>query len=241
MDDSQHLDRMRLAGKLVESIFLYEVHNGSIVIDDRPSERIVLEFVHDLRLTVDSLKESGVSSDYSYAIDFLDGILRRAIVDAESGKDELAARFYAIWLEHFLNRALTSALRRKGYSSEYIVPLIRDLRLRTKAFSLWKIADLPPIDETDLNLMDSIVNHRNSFLHYKWIERDADETARLEERLHLVVNQARSLIERLLALESSAIWHGRENELIQTLREHELTRHMFQKHGEAGEEETNPT
>jgi hypothetical protein len=240
-DDSRDLDRMKLAADLLENIFRYEVHNGSIAIDDRSSERIVLEFLYDLRLAVDSRKEQNESLDYRYAVSFLDSILERATIDAESGKDELAVSFYAIWLEHFLNRALTSALRRKGYTSKHIIPLIRELRLRTKAFSLWKISDLPPIDEADLNLIDSIVNHRNSFLHYKWIEHDQDEGTKLEEQLHLVVDRAKPLIGRLIALESSAVWFGRETELIQTLRENMLTRHMYQERSQISEEETNPT
>jgi hypothetical protein len=218
VDESLSFDESEFAYGLIEGIFRHAVHNGSTIIDDRPSETIVLEFLYYLRSTIDSFKEPGASAKYGFVTNFLEDILSRAMTDAESGNDELAVSSYATWLEHFFNWALTGALRRKGYSAEYITPLIRELRLRTKAFSLWKIADLPPIDQPDLNLIDSIVSHRNSFLHYKWIERDPDDDAELDKQLHLIVSKASPLIERLLALESSAVWFGRENELIHALR-----------------------
>ena len=57
---------------------------------------------------------------------------------------ELAITLYAIWIEHFVNRALANALMRLGHGSDISTPLVRGVSLALKTTALWRIAGPGP-------------------------------------------------------------------------------------------------
>ena len=200
--------------QMYETFFRAFVENGEIEIGDRSPEQIFEQFY--------SLIDEFIASEGAglrTAVDYRETVLDRARAEAGEAHYYLAATLYAIWAEHSINGLLLRAFERKGHSAEVSTPLLRELRLSTKASALWGIAGLPTIPSDSLRLLDRIIQYRNSFVHYKWILYEELADMQLSEELRDIVAQAESLVSDLLAAESSAFWSGRDRELIGRLSE----------------------
>lgn len=202
------------AQQMVELVFRALVENGEIEIGDRSPEEICEQFDEIINDVIDS---GGLRAGRDYRETLLD----RARAEVEVSHDELATTLYAIWIEHFINGMLIRTFERMGHDTEVSTPLLRGLSLQVKAYALWAVVGLPPIDEESRRLLDRIVQFRNAFVHYKWIAHEdlAFDNLR-RSQLKEVLAQSERLVADLLKVESSAFWNGRDKELIGNFREH---------------------
>ena len=210
-------DSVEIPLDILQSVFEFMLRDvveaGIMEIDDRNPEQIVYEF------TEKALNVLRASNDFYAAVDHRPTLLDRARSEAQAGNDELAVTFYAIWIEHFINGILTRAFTRMEYDAEVFLPLIKELRLHTKASSLWALADLPTIEDENLKILDRILEFRNAFVHYKWLAAGERAIEERDERLREVIGKSEQLVTALFAAKAAAFWNGREKELLEYLHE----------------------
>jgi hypothetical protein len=199
---------------VVEVIFRGLVEDGTIEIGNRS----IAEILEDYKRMADEIIDDGGEA-LRGVVDYRKSLLERARAEAEEAHDEMAVTLYAMWIEHFINGMLTRAFERKDYEMKVVMPLLRELRLQTKASALWAIAGLPVIDKESMRLIDQIIQFRNAFVHYKWLTYDDLVFHARDGQLRAIVEQSDGLISTLLAIESATFWNGRDNEIIECLRE----------------------
>jgi hypothetical protein len=206
-----------LAQGIIEFMLREAVETGRLEIGDRPITEIMSDFDTIIGEFISEYDED--SAILRSSIDHR-GILLRQAREATAGRHHgLAITLYAIWLEHFVNGMITRAFERMDYEEEVCAPLIRELRLPTKATALWRISNLPAIDPDDLKIMNRVIELRNSFVHYKWHSYDDSVLEQQQEELQRVTEQAEQLVLNLLGIESTAFWNGRDGELLSYLQE----------------------
>ncbi|WP_133061622.1 hypothetical protein [Streptosporangium minutum] len=196
----------------LELIFRSYVEDGSIEVSDRAPEDIMEDF-HEILRGIVSASE-GERTEFWPSFDHRETLRQRAAQEAANGDDRIAITLYATWVEHFVNGMLSQAFQRKGYSTKFILPLLRELRLPTKATVLWELAGLPALDEENLKLLDHAINLRNAFVHYKWSPSSEVDSDREIGRLKGVVVRMNGLVADFSAVESAVIWRGREEEIL---------------------------
>lgn len=157
-------------------------------------------------------------------IDHRDGLLERAGGEADGGHLELAVTFYALWIEHTVNASLISGFSRRGYGSQVIDPLIRELRLQTKITALWSIAGFRQLSEDDLQLVERISQARKSFVHYKWRVYDDSTTDSMKAQLREIVDRAERLESAFNDSTSVTYWNNREDEIISGFHEYKRSK-----------------
>jgi hypothetical protein len=147
-------------------------------------------------------------------------LLERARAEAAENRREIAITLYATWLEHFINGLLALVLDRRGLPPATTKSLLRELRLPTKASALWQVVGLPPLDESDIRLVEHVGNLRNAFVHYKW-QAASEQAHDAQDRLiQGAIDDLEGLIARLIEVEHRDLWHGRRDELLLALRAH---------------------
>lgn len=201
---------------IFEYLFREYVESGRIEVGSRSPEEIFADFKEFSR-------EITVSRPLKEAIDYRGTLLGEARKSAQDGHYELAVTLYAIWAEHFVNGILVRGFERLGHGEEISVPLIKELRLPTKASALWMMVGLPVLNPESLKLMNRIIEFRNMFVHYKWQARDEQMIAQQHEQLKNVVQESEQLVSELFTIESTAFWGGRDRELIGYLHQ-DITR-----------------
>jgi hypothetical protein len=202
------------ARELFEVVFRSYIENGAIEIGTRSADEIIGEFR-------EVISDDVAQPDFEWRpiFDHRAKLLERAAAEATDGDANIAATLYATWLEHFVNGILALTFLRRGYNESTITPLLRELRLPTKASALWEIAGLHPIGDQNLRLIEQLLAFRNSFVHYKWkVVPEADEK-RSRDQLRSTLSQMDAFTELLLRIESEELWSGREDEIIQRFRE----------------------
>jgi hypothetical protein len=220
-----------LATDVLRDIFRSMIEHGSVDVGDRPADEVIDDFWHlmaDLRRGATDYE----TPKWSSTVDFRKSLRERAAVAAAEDDQWIAVTLYATWLEHFINGLLVTTLGRQGLSERTVKALIRKLDLITKATALWEIAELPPLSEEQLKVVEMTTNLRNTFVHYKWSGADSEERHRLDKDLALTISDVHRLGDALLDIWSTALWDGRRDELLQAFRSRTLP--FFQKDTQHG-------
>ncbi len=204
--------------KILEYVFRSYVEDGSIEINEKPSEQIINEYKSITQELIAGEVELRHTSDHRQHL------LERAEAEAGSGSAEIAVTLYALWIEHTVNGNLIYGLQRKGYDLETINPLIRELRLRTKITALWHIAGFEPLAGEDVALIDQISGARNAFVHYKWPGNAELAYESAKEQLKNIVDRSRGLETVFSSRENALFWNGRKDEILNFYRE-DIKRH----------------
>lgn len=218
-DDDERLQKFNEFGRTaMRWIFEGMVEDGTILIGDKYIAEIIDDFHGQLSLIVTDPDFDQL--EFHPSFDYREKLCERAASEVESGDHLMAIVLYSTWFEHFINGALALAFRRAGRADSVVKPMLRELRLLTKASSLWDIAGLPAIEESDLQLLDKALAIRNGFVHYKWnpvSERESDQAAK---RNADIAQQLGTMVARLLEIENLALWAGREREILDGFEEY---------------------
>jgi hypothetical protein len=113
--------------------------------------------------------------------------------------------YYATWIEHWLNDAISTTLRRRGFKEDFIVSVLREVNLRGKTSWLLLLLGLPPIGEALASQILQITEARNAFVHFKFPSRDVDESPVERQRLQGQLASAESLVSALTKYEGEHI------------------------------------
>ena len=141
-------------------------------------------------------------------------LLNRAEDEANSGHAEIAIMFYALWIEHTVNGNLMIGLQRKGYDSEIVNLLIREVKLQVKITVLWQIAGFPQLSDSEARLIEQISQARNSFVHYKWPGYDEAAHVSKSGQLGMIMARSRHLKATFDSAMDASYWNGREEEVM---------------------------
>jgi len=106
--------------------------------------------------------------EFSPIIDHTVVILKQARLFKRAGDKELACLFYALWLEHTLNKLISMLANKKKMPEKYIELLVRDTSYKSKASWMLTLLGAKPIGPTHANLIFKLMEARNAFVHYKW-------------------------------------------------------------------------
>lgn len=133
------------------------VRDGHLSAEDKTPE----QFLTELRNLV---KDAGSN----VVIDHTEDLLKQARTSYKQKKNEFACLFYALWIEHTLNRLISSLATRKGFSDKEIEEIIRDTSYRSKSSWLLHLLGAESFNKSHVNLIVKLMEARNSFVHYKW-------------------------------------------------------------------------
>ncbi len=208
----------RLLHNIGEMGFRTLIEDGSIEIAGRDPVDIVEEYKA-------IILKGGI--EWRGIRDHRDTLLTRARAEAEERHDEVAVILYATWMEHSINGILVLAFEREGHTAEVVTPLIRELRLQTKASALWRIAGLRDIGEENLTFLGQVSEFRNSLVHYKWQAHDLDLLHQRSVQLRSIIERVEELVDVLLSIETDTFWDGRETEIIEYFREDSARRGIW--------------
>jgi hypothetical protein len=212
-DSAPTAEDLQVAQGIFEALFRSYIEDGSIAIEGRDPSDIIMEFRAEVAKIVSGETELRGVRDHR------DTLLAAARAEAEKRRDEIAIILYATWIEHSINGMLALAFERKGHAENVINPLMRELRLHTKASALWKLAGLRDIGADNLRLLGQVIEFRNSLVHYKWPAHDISLLEQRSLQLRDIVVRVEELIGTLFSIETDTFWIGRETEIIGHFRE----------------------
>jgi hypothetical protein len=191
-DRSETGPTLGLVQDVYETVLRAFVEDGTLEIEGKTPAEITAEFLSILRSRMGANLD--IDLDIDSIIDHRENLLAHAKAQVDAGNNWIAVTLYATLVEHLVNAIITRALERKGHDSAVIIPLVRELRLRTKISALWAIAGLPAINEDHRKLLDQLIEFRNSFVHYKWIAYEMDIQQSRERLLEDIVKRSEGLV-----------------------------------------------
>lgn len=202
---------MRLAPHITRLVAESLIANGTIDPRGKTDQELQREV-----FTILSRSTKGPIVPIHIAIDYTEELLREARRFAGGKKREMACLFYATWFEHWLNRIVSTAARRKKISEEEILQTIRETPFRGKATWLLRILELKPINHIHLKRMHGIIETRNAFVHYKWKYSDPDDSKwkQRERTVEHMLRDAERTVRYLRRLENEQVYHGRRRKIL---------------------------
>lgn len=114
------------------------------------------------------------TTEFRLTDDFTSHLLKLARQTKEKEEFELSCLYYAIWIEHLLNRLIHDFVVRHRGSGHYAEILMKDSSIRGKMLWLYFSMAHRPIPTAQLNKLTALSERRNQFVHYKWSSRNAD-------------------------------------------------------------------
>ncbi|MBF6144210.1 hypothetical protein [Nocardia nova] len=208
-----------LTDSFIESLLEGMAEKGQLVIENRPVDEILTNFMILLYQLKNSFPKdtTKIGPSVRWTMDHREDILnnaRSALSDDDIG---LSILLYGTWCEHQVNLLLTTAFERLGYSETTSTTLIRNCNMWTKVTALWEIARLRTFDTDTLRILKSLTDNRNGYVHYKWKyvhDLEFDHTERYRE----VLSSIDTLIDFMMAVEEDLTWNGRKDEILAALR-----------------------
>jgi hypothetical protein len=162
------------------------------------------------------LAENKGNNVFAWAIDHSSTLLKEGRRFARLEKYELSCLFYATWFEHWLNDLINTTGRRKRFPEQDITQIIRDTQFRAKSTWLLRVLNLKPIADIHLKRMQSIIDARNAFVHYKWKHVDIDDEGwgKDEEALAEIINSVEKTVSYLRRLQNKQFFSGRKRKIL---------------------------
>lgn len=112
--------------------------------------------------------------EFNLVFDYKDSILKQARLFHSEGEIELSHLLYATWFEYWINELISILGHRKNLKENEINEIIKNIPFRAKYTWLLKLFGFKEINKTHLNLILRLTDLRNSFVHYKWKEKNKD-------------------------------------------------------------------
>ena len=202
----------RLGTALVRSISEDLVRYGVIKTEDKSNEELQEEIIKYIA----DLFRGNRNPVFVWATDYTSTLLREARKFARLEEHELSCLFYATWFEHWLNGMINAMGKRKKFTDQEITSIIRDTQFRAKSTWLLHVLGLKPISDMHLRRMQTIVDARNSFVHYKWkhVDIDDEQWKKDEQALAKLINDVEKTVSYLHRLHNQQFFAGRKRKLL---------------------------
>jgi hypothetical protein len=154
----------RVARELVAGVLEVAVREGRV----DPKGKSERQILNELLGLLEGPLASGTTFKLSFAIDHTTGLLARARNHRKLGEAWLACLFYAIWFEHLLNLMINSIVSRRRLPASTSKQMIRDLPFHAKISWFFPLLGAKPISKRHQDVLKTLAELRNSFIHYKW-------------------------------------------------------------------------
>lgn len=138
------------------------------------------------------------------ALDYSQSILEQAKIFYADKKFEFALVFYAMWIEHWVNRVLVDGAQRYGLGDRSAKLLLRKLSITEKLEVAWDIFEWGEFPGAELGSLNHIADVRNSFMHYKHLVVPADGDQK--DTMKDTCDKAEALIPKLQDFESQLLY-----------------------------------
>jgi hypothetical protein len=206
---------IRLAEDLIHSVFTLAVADGRINAEGKSDEELRQELV---KLLSGYAKSPEI--EILWIIDYRATVLQQdrlfyknADSSNKSGNYRLACLLYGTWFEHWLNRLIATAGKRRGLNEDELTQIIRDTPFRGKLTWMFPLLGLRHLPTNHKNAIFKITDLRNSFVHYKW-KGKGDEADEQEEReLANSLAQLEKTVKYLNHYESKYVFHRKKKAL----------------------------
>lgn len=197
-------ERLEIAG-----LFVREARKGAFQYDTFNPSATGRAFVSHV------LKEFGPSADHKVVVDYTFMLLRSARSAATEVHPVVSVILYATWMEHWLNSVLVTKALKRGAHVTDAEQMVRDASLSAKLGWLWRLLELPTLEEGDLKKLRLLADVRNEFVHYKWKGKDPAVLEGPDQRLSAALADLEPVLRRVwdLAsahLDSPFLEHSRE-------------------------------
>lgn len=180
----------KLADGIMEGFLRSAINDGLIEVEGKSEDQIKAEW---FELAKKMLQDK---SPVYITIDHTQEILRQANHFSRLEKREFAIMFYALWIEHWANDIIFIKAKSLGFGVKEIEQIIRNANFNAKITWLFHLMGLPPIKPGHLKTLFKIMEHRNSFVHYKWKGFEADDNKH-EDELKTILNNIEKVTDYL--------------------------------------------
>jgi hypothetical protein len=158
---------------------------------------------------------------FNVAIDHTDDLLKQAREFMGTSKHHLACLLYATYFEHEMNSIIIAGRQRRKVEADIAKQVIRDLRFEAKSTYALALLGLPSLETAKRQSMQSIINARNAFVHYKWQSHDIDSDPVDKQRAAMreVLANCESVVKYLAEYEDRVFFDGKKSAFSEGRRE----------------------
>ena len=191
----------RIGAELFKGLLAYQIETGAFDARGKSDEEIFQFVANTLR----------ANRGFRWSIDHTAELLGSARLALKKNKHELACLFYALWLEHYLNRLVRTVAIRHEFSEKQAEILIRETNLRSKLLWLHLVMRKAPPPKSYVDQLGAISDRRNQFVHYKWRFEDVD--APDDEGYEKSLKDVEKIVRHLQRFESNYIYNRQKHRL----------------------------
>jgi hypothetical protein len=148
-------------------------------------------------------------AEFNFVLDYKDSILKQARLFHSEGEIELSCVLYATWFEHWINEIISILGHRKNLNENEINEIIRHISFRGKYTWLLKLFDFKEINKAHINLIFRLTDLRNSFVHYKWKEKNND----FKDEEKFVIEKIEKTVRYIKNIENRHIYNNSKRKL----------------------------
>jgi hypothetical protein len=110
-------------------------------------------------------------------IDHRNDLLREARTFLRHSDWNLALLLYATYFEHAVNSLLAMQARRRRFSKDALLQMIREVSLPAKMGWVLELLGMKPINSVHRKRLLKLAELRNAFVHYKWLPKTDSDVA----------------------------------------------------------------
>ena len=201
MDDLEDLEfPPSFAMKILTYVAKALVADGTIDPTDKSADAI-------LSAAQEYVLEHGDEIELDLVLDHTSDLLEQARSFSADGAHDFAVMFYATWVEHTLNGALSALVSRAGLTDSSRKSIIR-MGLADKMGVGWEVVhgqEFPTRLRTEVL---ALAEARNAFVHYKWNPAPGDGPSARDEASRKTMARAQALVSDLTAFVDAEIYGG---------------------------------
>jgi hypothetical protein len=110
-------------------------------------------------------------------IDHRNDLLREARAFLRYSEWNLALLLYATYFEHAVNALLAMQARRRHFSKDALLQMVREVSLPGKMGWVLELLEMKPINSVHRKRLLKLAELRNAFVHYKWLPKTDSDIA----------------------------------------------------------------
>ena len=187
------------------------IQAGEIDPEGKTDQQLRDEVMSFLRTVVYSKKEIRMIADLRSTL------LREARRYQASNSEQLSVIMYATWFEHWINNVVSTMAKRGGHSDQSATQMICDTSIRAKFTWLVSLLGLSPIKKQYADIIFSLAEHRNAYVHYKWEARPEQLDRKREQEIQGLLGKVSAVVNYLHRYENKHLYRGLKHRVTKML------------------------
>ena len=182
MSDRTHFVAMKNEIKFAVRFFRHVVREAIKLGVLNPRGKSKPAFLDEVHKWVLSLKDHPIA----FSIDYRGKLLSHARVFFRSKEYHLSCLMYATWTEHWINGIIATRCDVLRIPDKERKDIIRKTSLEGKCTWVFRLLGVKPLPKVHCEKIRVMADHRNAFVHYKWIGQDGSDKKNINGENELI-------------------------------------------------------